>query len=67
MEFVNEINEKEEKKEKAKRPPTSLQIGFVKYKNGDIEFELKDVKVTDVESLREFFWEVIDELERQTK
>ena len=49
MEFVNEINEKEEKKHKAKKAPTTLQIGFIKYKNGDIEFELKDVKVTDVE------------------
>ena len=66
MEFVNEINEKENKKPKHKPrvPQSSLQIGYVRYKNGDVEFELKDIKVTDVETLRAFFWELVDELEK---
>ena len=64
MEFVNEINEKENKKPKPKASASSLEIGFVRYKNGDINFELKDVKVRDVETLREFFWELVDELEK---
>ena len=64
MEFVNEINEKANKRSKNKpgAPHSSLEIGSVRYRNGDINFELKDVKVTDVQTFREFFWEVIDEL-----
>ena len=66
MEFVNEINEKENRKpkHKPKAPLSSLEIGFVRYKNGDVSFELKDVKVRDVDTLREFFWELVDELEK---
>ena len=64
MEFVNEINEKEKekKKQKPRGPVSSLEIGFVRYKNGDVSFELKDVKVQDVDTLRDFFWELVDEL-----
>ena len=43
---------------------SSLEIGFVRYKNGDVSFELKDVKVQDVDTLRDFFWELVDELEK---
>ena len=64
MEFVNEINEKENKKQKPKGPVSSLEIGFVRYKNGDVSFELEDVKVRDVDTLRDFFWELVDELEK---
>jgi len=66
MEFVNEINEKEKekKKQKPRGPVSSLEIGFVRYKNGDVSFELKDVKVQDVDTLRDFFWELVDELEK---
>ena len=66
MEFVNEINEKEKekKKQKPRGPVSSLEIGFVRYKNGDVSFELKDVKVQDVDTLRDFFRELVDELEK---
>ncbi|MBT6072445.1 MAG: hypothetical protein HOH07_03255 [Euryarchaeota archaeon] len=60
MEFVNEINEKEES---VKVDSNSLEIGYIKYTSEDISFEIKDVKVKDVQGLREFLWEIIDEID----
>tara|TARA_B110000495_G_scaffold36784_1_gene29518 strand:+ start:2602 stop:2799 length:198 start_codon:yes stop_codon:yes gene_type:complete len=60
MEFVNEINEKEES---VKEDSNSLEIGYIKYTSEDISFEIKDVKVKDVQGLREFLWEIIDEID----
>ena len=60
MEFVNEINEKEES---VKVDSNSLEIGYIKYTSEDVSFEIKDVKVKDVQGLREFLWEIIDEID----
>ena len=60
MEFVNEINEKEES---VKVDSNSLEIGYIKYTSEDISFEIKDVKDKDVQGLREFLWEIIDEID----
>ena len=60
MEFVNEINEKEES---VKEDSNSLEIGYIKYTSEDVSFEIKDVKVKDVQGLREFLWEIIDEID----
>tara|TARA_B110000495_G_C22831054_1_gene484890 strand:+ start:78 stop:284 length:207 start_codon:yes stop_codon:yes gene_type:complete len=61
MEFVNEISEKENAKPENNG---SLEIGYIKFTNGEgVEFEVKDVKVNDVQGLREFIWELIDEVE----
>tara|TARA_B100000929_G_scaffold115635_1_gene91767 strand:+ start:762 stop:953 length:192 start_codon:yes stop_codon:yes gene_type:complete len=63
MEFVNEINERE----KAKKVENSLEIGHIKYENNGVKFEIKDVAVKDVDSLRDFIYELLDEWERANK
>ena len=63
MEFVNEINERE----KAKKAENSLEIGHIKYENNGVKFEIKDVAVKDVDSLRDFIYELLDEWERANK
>jgi hypothetical protein len=65
MEFVNEINEKENPPEK--KVENSLEIGHIKYKNDGHMFEIKDVKVKDFDSLRDFIYELMDEWERTQK
>jgi hypothetical protein len=60
MEFVDEIPEEQE----SKRVENSLEIGLIKFKNGPVNFEIKDVKVKDVEGLREFIEELLQEWER---
>ena len=65
MEFVNEINEKENGK--PKKPENSLEIGHIKYENEGVKFEIKDVKVKSVDDLRDFIYELIDEWERANK
>jgi len=60
MEFVDEIPEEE----KSVKPGTNaLEIGYIKYTSEDVTFEIKDVKVKDVQGLREFLWEIIDEID----
>lgn len=60
MEFVDEIPEEEES---LKPGANSLEIGYIKYTSEDVTFEIKDVKVKDVQGLREFLWEIIDEID----
>ena len=65
MEFVNEINEKENGK--PIKAENSLEIGHIKYENNGVKFEIKDVKDKDVDTLRDFFYELMEEWERANK
>ena len=62
MEFVNEINERENPE--PKKAENSLEIGHIKYENDGVKFEIKDVKVKDVDTLRDFIYELMDEWEK---
>ena len=66
MEFVNEINERENPKPD-KKAENSLEIVHIKYENDGVKFEIKDVKVKDADSLRDFIYELMDEWERAQK
>ena len=59
---MNEINERENPK--PKKPENSLEIGHIKYENEGVKFEIKDVKVKDVDTLRDFIYELMDEWEK---
>tara|TARA_B110000914_G_C15163990_1_gene309695 strand:+ start:83 stop:277 length:195 start_codon:yes stop_codon:yes gene_type:complete len=61
MDFVDEIPEEGLIKDAL----NSLEIGYIKYTSEDITFEIKDVKVKDVQGLREFLWEIIDEIDNK--
>tara|TARA_B110000495_G_C22987562_1_gene581177 strand:- start:891 stop:1100 length:210 start_codon:yes stop_codon:yes gene_type:complete len=63
MEFVNEIP-KDEAEVPVIGKPSSLEIGYVRFTSPDIKFELKDIKVTDVQTLRDFLWELVDEMDK---
>lgn len=62
MEFVNEIPKDEEELPKTGND-SSLEIGYVRFTSPDVKFELKDIKVKDVQTLRDFLWELVDEME----
>jgi hypothetical protein len=60
MEFVNEI----ESTEKGDSSNNSLVIGHILYKDGDQMFEIKDVRIKDFNTFRDFIYEMIDEWEK---
>jgi hypothetical protein len=68
MEFVNEIPKDEDgNKAIAETPDSSLEIGYVRFTSPNIKFELKDIKVKDVTTLRDFLWELVDEIENSER
>ena len=58
MEFMDTVPNEEETKQE-----NSLEIGMIRYKNGDVNFELKNVTVRDLEGLRAFIFDVMEDFE----
>jgi hypothetical protein len=68
MEFLDEMPEEEEKKDTGKKIQTekpddgfNLEIGSLTFYMGEVELEIKDVKVRDMEDFRKMIFEVLSQ------
>ena len=66
MEFLDEIPEEEKKTDSGTKIQTekpddgfNLEIGSLTFFMGDVELEIKDVKVRDMDDFRKFIFEVL--------
>jgi len=61
VEFVDSIPE--EMPDSKKKDDVGLEIGMLKFKNEVTQLELKNVKITDLEGLRNLMFDILEEFE----